>query len=295
VLQPYYDDPDRYTVKVHADDMGSVNFMGVWALRFSINREDLVVVWAGDLVKQGLPMREISHWHAHNVQPRGGLSAQFVRSQIMAEFPNTPSLEARLLESRSALTARLGELACPSYTPYSGPDVHSEKRIRRPTADTMAEFSDAILALSRVFIEYLDEAPIRQALPPDETADAGGQKLGGIVVFAKLLELKAGVGASAAEALKSALQRLQMARSKMAVSHRYSDNSRREALSKLGLSASATNIDVWDAVAGRLADALEGVCLDLGVGNKLWWRRRASTDGPGSTPAAGNGDGAPPG
>jgi hypothetical protein len=273
VLKRYYDEPTRYTVGFSAPGMGGVSFLKEWSLTIGRNEEGLIVVWLGDLAKEGLPYDEIVHWRAHNVPPRGGMAKDFWNAQMECEPSNTPSLESRLRDCKYVITQGVQARGKRIYRTYDGPDKYIEKTLRIPLFDEHTEFRETILGLSKMFIEYLDTENFRQELPDRYKIDERGERLGPELLFSNWLEQVLRIDPVLAKALRVSLQNVKRVRSKTGAAHRYSDASYHDVIRRLGLSAPVSAKQLFCAVAEPLAKALEKLCKAIGVGNKLWWLR----------------------
>jgi len=276
VLKRYYDEPSRYSVGFHAPGMGGVSFLNQWSIPIGRNDEGLIIVWLGDLAKAGLPYEEIVHWRAHNVPPRGGMAMDFWNAQMMCNPSKTPSLESKLIDCKYAITKAMEARGKKIYRPYEGPDKYTEKTLRIPLFDEHTEFREAVLLLSKMFIEYLDNKSFRNDLLDEYKNDRDGKPLGPLIVFSNWLEQVIGIITDTTEAIKQSLQTIQMVRSKTGVAHRFSDSSYQEVIQKLNLSGHITAKLLYCAVAEPLANALERLCNALGIDNELWWIKYAN-------------------
>lgn len=176
VLSKYYADSSRYTVSD-----GMVHCGTLWGLPVDNDRDDLVVVFLGDL--SHLPTDEQRYWRAFNVPPDGGLSDTAFQRSMMAEFadPVEPALAFRQAHER---TNKVWEAALgwPLFRPLSADDQHNLDGLRVPLNDGAAEFDGQILALAKAAIDSLNEKPIRKA-----AMAAGHEYEGGEQGIAKLI------------------------------------------------------------------------------------------------------------
>lgn len=277
VLKRYYDEPSLYSVGFHAPGMGGVSFLDQWSFPIGRNSEGLIIVWLGDLAKAGLSYEEIVHWRVHNVPPRGGMAMDFWNAQMMCDPPKKPSIESRLIDCKYHINKKVESTGKEIWTSYKGPDKYTEKILREPLYEEHSEFNDAIILLSRMFIEYLNIDLFRKDLPVNLREDSNGNNFGTIVLFSNWLENIHGVNSVVTGKIKKALQNIQMLRSKAGVAHRFSDNSYQDAIRKLGLSGNITAKILFDSVAVPLAESLEDLCLEFGTGDNLWWLKFKGT------------------
>lgn len=276
VLKRYYDAPSRYSVGFHSPGMGGLSFLDQWQIHLGRNDEGLIIIWLGDLAKAGLSYEEISHWRTHNVEPRGGMAEDFWNAEMGCEAPLTPSLEERLIECKHNIVEAFKSKSKMIYSEYKGPDRYIEKRLRIPLYNEHAEFIEAIMLLSRMFIEYLEDSLFKQELPEQYKFESKDKPFGSIVIFTNWLIHVAGISEETANKLKKALQNIQLVRSKTGAAHRFSDNSYQEVIQKLGLSSSITASELFKVVAEPLADCLEELCKSLDIYNNVWWVKSQS-------------------
>jgi hypothetical protein len=205
------------------------------------------------------------------VPPRGGMAMDFWNSQMMCDPPKEPSIESRLIDCKYHINNKFSSQGKKIWSEYKGPDKATEKILREPLYEEHSEFTEAIIILSRMFIEYLNVDLFRDELPYNLKEDSTGKKFGTIILLPNWLENNHGVNSVVTGKIKQALQNIQMLRSKTGVAHRFSDNSYQEAIRKLGLSGNVTAKSLFKSVSVPLADSLEELCLELGIGDNLWW------------------------
>jgi hypothetical protein len=278
VLKRYYDQPSLYSAGFSAPGLGGASGP-TWSISLGRNEEGVIIAWLGDFLKQNLPLEEIRYWHTYNIEPRGGMAQDFWRAQMALVPPSSPSLERRLLSLRYHLKKSCDERDLPVFRPYEGPDCHAEKMLRQPLYDEHPEFHEAVRLLSLIFVEYLDVKNMRMRLGPDRLKDRGGKKIGPIVLFSNYLEDVLDTSPQVANNVKKCLQRVQAVRSKVSGIHRFSDKGYQDVLKYLDLKGAASGRDIFQAIAAPLADALEEVCLHLGLRDHLWWLREDSVYG----------------
>src|SRR5207247_1805300 len=125
--------------------------------------------------------------------PRGGMAMDFWNAQMECNPSKAPSLESRFLDCRHLIAKTIEARGKTVFKHYEGPDKYVEKILRIPLYDEHAEFQACVLILSRIFIEYLDEAGFKAELDEKFKKDKDGKTLGSIVLFANWLELILGV------------------------------------------------------------------------------------------------------
>ena len=279
VLRRYYDNPSRYHVGFSAPGMGGVGQIDSWDMSIGRNSEGFIVAWLADLVKQRLPEEELRHWQAHNVPPQGGMAVDFFDAEMRCKPSQTPSLESRLRDCRYHIREFFRCRGKEIFRPYIGPDVHAEEILRIPLFNEHSEFRDCITILSRIFVESLNEDLFKSELPKALTLDANGSALRSIKLLANWLRHVPRLEEQVVGRVKHALDDVQTARSKAGVAHRFSDSEYRRFLKRRSLPEEVTGAQLFCSLAQPLADALEDVCVALGVGPELWWRKKRADDG----------------
>ena len=149
VLSKYHD-LSRYTVRNSV-----VWHHDLWKLDFGQNG-DIVHAWLGDLGR--IPYDEQLHWKEHNVMPRGGMEANFVRRQVLGKPAESRSGCEVLLDLRSKTNEdfkRRFKFGLFKELPDRGPiglhDLASNEE---------REFREQILNMSKVFVESLNAADL---------------------------------------------------------------------------------------------------------------------------------------
>lgn len=264
VLKRYYDQPELYSVGFSSPGLGGVSYLDQWSIPIGRTDENQIVLWLGDLAKQGLSESDIFHWRTYNAPPRGGSARDFWMAQMMCEPPKEPSIERRLRDARATLAQVLVCDGQSIFRGYSGPDKYLERMLRVPLYDEHSELLETAILLSKIFVEYLDINILSKDLDSALKVDDSGEKLGSIVLFSNWLEFRKGVPSEIAVSVKKALQNVQMLRSKIGAAHRYSDSSYQEAIDRLRLDNNVSAMSLFLAVAVPLADSLESLCAHLG-------------------------------
>jgi hypothetical protein len=276
VLFKYYGESSRYTVSFGSPGLGSLKFLDKWKLTLGRNSEGLLFTWLGDFVKSGMPLDDVLHWRANNVPPRGGISQEFYDTQIMGRFTTSTSTEAKLLRCKHVLVEYFLVHNQLPYDGYRGPDRYVERLLRTPLVEEHKEFQDALIIMSRIFIEYLNPRWLFDQLPDEKRLDSSLNKLAPIALFCNWLQFNLNVNQSTVGSLKAALHTLQMARSKSGAAHRFSDSGYNELITRLELSVNSKGIEVFEAIANRVSSAFEELVVSLGCEEKLWWLRPPS-------------------
>ncbi len=153
VLQKYYNNPNKYSV-----DDGRISCNKAWSLRVDNNCNDYVIVLLGDL--GNLHHKEQLYWKSFNIPPsKEGLSDTGFKRFFAGEFCDPVKAD---LELKMKLE-QFNELWFKKYTwhlfkPLSKDDSHYLKALHLLTSqDNQAEFNEQILALTKIFIDSLNE------------------------------------------------------------------------------------------------------------------------------------------
>ena len=159
VLDRYYNEPNKYTVKDSRVECG------MWGLKIDNHDFDKVCVFLDDL-GISLPHAEQLHWRAYNIPPEGGVSETFYRRMVLGERASSNQPDHLFKQSYEQL-----QKACDKHLGWqllkslgSG-DEYRLKRLRIPTADEESHFKDSVLDLANLLIERLNEKRLEDLIP----------------------------------------------------------------------------------------------------------------------------------
>ena len=159
VLDRYYNEPNKYTVKDSRVECG------MWGLKIDNHDFDKVCVLLRDL-GISLPYAEQLHWQAHNIPPEGGVSETFYRRMVLGEWANSDQPDILFKQSYEQL-----QRACDEHLGWqllksldSGDEYHL-KRLRVPTVDEESHFKDSVLDLTNLLIDRLNEKRLEDLIP----------------------------------------------------------------------------------------------------------------------------------
>lgn len=169
VLQKYYDNPQKYVV-----DDNVVCCPGFWSLRIDNGHHDRVVVMLGDLGRE-LPFEEQKYWRCFNIVPltKPCFSPSTWKRNFDAEFCESSAVDIRLKERYEVFNERwASKFGWHLFKPLTNRDRHYFSSLRIMTSsDNQKEFNDQILALTKIFIDSLNEKElcrvIRGGIPKD--------------------------------------------------------------------------------------------------------------------------------
>ena len=160
VLAKYYSDPKKFII-----DDGYLRFVGLWGLRMDNNHGKHVVVYLGDLGRD-IPNSEQKYWKSFNIPPDGEVSETQFKRGILGEFADPQSADLLFKQKLDALNtnweARFGWRL---FLPLTEHDQHYFTSLRIPINDSLKEFDEQVLALTKIIIDSLNEAEIAKGLP----------------------------------------------------------------------------------------------------------------------------------
>lgn len=153
-MNKYYANPKKYSV-----EDGYVRCNGVWGLRLDNSCKDYVIVLLGDLGKN-LHHNEQLYWRSCNIPPqKGGLSHTAFTRWIEGDLcnPDSPDLYLKMRYSQfgKLWSKKFGWYL---FKPLSEKDSHYFQTLHLlTTANNSKEFDEQILAITKIFIDSLNE------------------------------------------------------------------------------------------------------------------------------------------
>ena len=172
VLGKYYVRPDLYTV-----EDGYLRCGALWGLRMDNDNPEKVIVYLGDLGRD-LPTSERDYWRSFNVAPSGGISETAFRRGFLAQFADATAVDLRIRSAYPALRRAWQErFGWPLFRDPAPGDAHLLNIVRLPLHDTEAEFEELVRTLTKLLIDFLDEAELVRALPPGPPDEKGITRL----------------------------------------------------------------------------------------------------------------------
>ncbi len=161
VLDKYYTQPSRYTVSGDRLQCGEL-----WSTTIDNENRNHVVVWLGDLAK--LPYREQLHWKSFNIVSHDGPSRSFFTRQILAEMDESDLPEDVFLRLyQELLRVSQEHLGWQIILPLEDDDEHHLKSLRAPANNEQREFDQQVLSLTKILIDSLNEARLRELTSPE--------------------------------------------------------------------------------------------------------------------------------
>jgi hypothetical protein len=165
VLDRYYNEPNKYTVKDSRVECG------MWGLKIDNHDFDKVCVLLRDL-GISLPYAEQLHWQAHNIPPEGGVSETFYRRMVLGEWANSDQPDLLFKQGYEQLRKACDEhLGWQLLKSLGSGDEYRLKRLRIPVSDEQCDFDDLVQDLQTILIESINVKPLRRLLPAAEKAN----------------------------------------------------------------------------------------------------------------------------
>jgi len=155
VLKKYYDNNHKYEV-----EDGVIRCKGGWSLKLDCGRSDYVTVFLFELGRS-LPYKEQLYWRSYNIPPDGkSLSPAGYKRFIKGEYVDCiDALDFRLkMKLKEFNNKWFKKFNWPLFKPLSERDSYHWKLLHLLTSkNNYKEFDEQILALTKIFIESLNE------------------------------------------------------------------------------------------------------------------------------------------
>lgn len=155
VLAKYYADPAKFSV-----EDGRVQCAGLWSLRLDNNHPDSVMVFLGDLGH--LSYSEQLFWRSFNVASGKMSHTAFARSvEGKFEDPEDPALffRQKFGSFQEAWRAKFGWKL---FREMDEEDEYCFRTLRVPLTNGQKEFDEQVLAITKVFVDSLNEAELEK-------------------------------------------------------------------------------------------------------------------------------------
>jgi hypothetical protein len=172
VLTKYYKRPDIFTV-----EDGYLRCAGLWGLRMDNDAAESVIVWLGDL-GQDLPAKERLYWLSYNIPRNRGLSESTFKRAIEGEFADSSSPDLRFRSEYRQLTELWSKRhGWPLFRAPEPGDAHALDLVRLPLHDSESELEEIVGNLTKLLVDFLNEAGVAGQLPPGPADEKGISKL----------------------------------------------------------------------------------------------------------------------
>ena len=207
VLDRYTNDPSNYKV-----DDGLIVFLDEWSLPFTINNDNKVIVWLGDLGR--IPYNEQKHWKIHNNKPQGGIEKKFFQRQMMAQFTDSITPEKKLFELidefNKIMHEKYGDIV---FNELSEADSQIKSAFSIPTNNSTTAYQTYLMQLCKIVVESINTRLIQSIIPKERLTDENNR------LFGSRLQLKVfldELGIPGSEKLDNILKIIYNSRNKLA-------------------------------------------------------------------------------
>ena len=238
VLNKYVANPSRYRVST-----SRLECLHLWGVDISINENDLVIVYLGDIGKK-IPSEERRHWLQHNVLPEGTIDEGRFRRDFLGQWASSPD-PVRELKN---LINDINELAIEKleFEIWREPNQHLETEINAlvgPTGSDPTALHGPVLVLTKWLVDSLNAKALRKAISEPDTKNASLKNL------EQLME-ELGLETSSVRHLRN----LQDLRSRGGIAHLHNSDSQK-VYNQLGISGKDAIKD-FSVILTHLADGL---------------------------------------
>lgn len=255
-LTYFYYHPD-YTVTFESDSYGTLRTIRADYISFGLNRSGKLVMWLGDLDQ--FPQPDLMILAAHNIESDHDIGSEFYEGQIEAEFTEL-SQEKRIIRAQ-------GEFAAEVFDNHGGlkllqmdaEAVQLMSALRRPLHFTEAEFGEVVEVMTKLFIERINVAALKEDLRSTLSAQEfdKSKKFGGL----KTLELWLSRKLKAANASELTLPMFVLYDLRVAFKHLIPAEKQQETqadcLERLRLPANTSLDAVYNDIAAKLQTGFE--------------------------------------
>lgn len=207
VLDRYTNDPSNYKV-----DDGLIVFLDEWSMPFTINNDNKVIVWLGDLGR--IPYREQRYWKTHNDKPQGGMEKKFFQRQMMAQFTDSITPEKKLFELIDELNKIMTEkYGAKIFNELSEADSQIKSAFSIPTNNSTTLYQTYLMHLCKIIIESINTKLIHSNIPKERLTDNNNNLLGSRIQLKIFLDE---LGIFGADKLDNTLKTIYNSRNKLA-------------------------------------------------------------------------------
>jgi hypothetical protein len=162
VLQRYYEEPEKFEVRD-----GYLHCGQLWGVSIDNDHPDIVMVFLGDLGT--MPESERGHWMTHNVVPTAGPSDTAIRRSFLGQFVSPKAPDLRFHHAYAGFRQRWADrFGWELFREPNAQDAHVLQRVRVPVNTSQPEFEQQLLNLTKVLVDWLNDAKLREL-----TADLG--------------------------------------------------------------------------------------------------------------------------
>jgi hypothetical protein len=206
VLNKYKTDTANYVISD-----GHIRYLDEWILPFTVNEEDKVVVWLGDLGR--IPFTEQKHWGTENIPPKGAIEENFWKQQMESVFVDKILPEKWLFTLIRTLNEQfIAKYSVIIFNPLSEADSSIYSAFVTPVVNTIDEYKEYLMQFCKITCESINTKAVQKFVQEEKLKDAQGQAFGSIgqldVLFKEL-------GINTGDNLISSLRLLYNSRNKL--------------------------------------------------------------------------------
>ena len=140
-------------------------------------RADQVAVFLGDLGND-LPYGEQQYWRSFNIEPTDGISEVAFRRSFLNQWASSDRVEHRFHAAFERMNAAwFDRFDWRLHSELHVHDAHLLSSLHVPTNPSLSQFSDQILRLATLTVDYLDKAAIVAATINATDAEGSISKL----------------------------------------------------------------------------------------------------------------------
>jgi hypothetical protein len=163
VLNKYYSQPEKYTITD-----GYLTCAGMWSLQMDNNQPDSVMVFLGDLGH--LAHIEQKYWRGFNISS-GKMSRTAFERSMLGRFADAESVDFLFKQRFELFNNRFKKkFGWELFKPLVDKDEYYLKILRVPLTNEQREFDEQVLALTKVFIDSLNEKELARGITQKENA-----------------------------------------------------------------------------------------------------------------------------
>lgn len=249
VLNKYKTDTKNYEI-----NDGHIAYLDEWILPFTVNDENKVNVWLGDLGR--IPYKEQLHWKQDNISPKGDVEQNFVNQQLNNIFVDSILPERWLF----TLIRRVNNQAINQYSDclfneLSQADKSLESAFILPVQNNIDEFKEFLIQFCKIIVESINTKLINSKVIDKSTLNDKNEKpLGSVAQLAVFFDQE---NLTAGNVLCNILKSLYAARSKLS-GHTASISSYNKALNR-----EKSIVPNWDNDAKYFLSAINEALSDL--------------------------------
>lgn len=189
VLNKYKTDTANYVISD-----GLIRYLDEWNIPFTINKDDKVVVWLGDLGR--IPYIEQKHWSTENIPPQGEIEENFWKQQMESVFVDKILPEKwlfSLIDKVNEKFLRKYDVSIFNLLSEADNDIYSA--FVTPVINSIEEYKEYLIQFCKITGESINKKSIQKFVNGDKLKDEQGQPLGSIgqlgILFNEL-EIKSG-------------------------------------------------------------------------------------------------------